>query len=281
MALRFVYLALLKDETAVLAQRAGFGSSSSGGRRVGGAGTTGASSTTHSSSSATSSTSTQQHQQQQPQTTGPFSYFGQRRIKFLTSVDPVRVAAVVADLDPASTIVISLALQGNEETILATQTLQTWLLQSLGGAGHMTTTSIAMTKRQEIILSKHMMLVMRNDQLAAATHVPEASVFVLPEHSRCEAFTSFSAATLLVSVCLLVSEWLMCALLPYLSPLSYLCGCFCKYVWVSILHSVDRWTLAFFLLFNHTTYDSPCPLCSDGPLSNNFWRVAMTWTVIL
>jgi hypothetical protein len=204
MALRFVYLALLKDETAVLAQRAGFGSTT-GGRRVGGAGTTGASSMTPSSSSAATSTPTQQHQQ--PQTTAPFSYFGQRRIKFLTSVDPVRAAAVVADLDPASTIIISLALQGNEETTLATQTLRTWLLHSLGGAGSTIATSSAVTKRQEIILSKHMMLVTGNDHLAAATHVPASSVFVLPEHSRCEAFTSFTAATLLVSFCLSLSNF--------------------------------------------------------------------------
>ncbi len=37
----------------------------------------------------------------------------QRRIKFVTSVDPVRAAAVVADLDPASTMILSIALRGN------------------------------------------------------------------------------------------------------------------------------------------------------------------------
>lgn len=260
MALRFVYLALLKDETAVLAQRAGFGSSS-GGRRVGGAGTTGSSSTTLSSSSATTSATTQQQQQQHPQTTAPFSYFGQRRIKFLTSVDPIRAAAVVADLDPASTIVISLALQGNEETILATQTLKTWLLQSLGGAGNMTTTSSAITKRQEIVLSKHMMLVTGNDHLAAATHVPESSVFVLPEHSRCEAFTSFTAATLLVSF---VRHFLIarvCARLLDLLQLSYFVHAFCcanLSGTQSSIRSIDRlliWHNHFFfgLTTPHTT----------------------------
>jgi glucose-6-phosphate isomerase len=144
MALRFVYLALLKDESATIAQRAGL------------------------------------VDQRGRQT------YGQRRIKFLTSVDPIRAAAVVADLDPASTIVISIALKGDEETFMATRTMKTWLLQSLGSG-----------RRPELVLSKHMMLITGNERIAAANK-PE-SVFVVPEHSRCEAFTTFSAATLLVS----------------------------------------------------------------------------------
>jgi Phosphoglucose isomerase len=245
MALRFVYLALLKDETSVLAQRAGFGSTS-GGRRVGGAGTTGASSTTPSSASSTAISTPTQQQLQQPQTTAPLSYSGQRRIKFLTSVDPVRAAAVVADLDPASTLIISFALQGNEETTLATQTLKTWLLHGLGGTGSAIATSSAIAKRQEIVLSKHMMLVTGNDHLAAATHVPASSVFVLPEHSRCEAFTSFTAATLLVSFCYSPSN---SRRVCFRLPVVLLCGCFllCNNVRVAILHSVDRSTLDFFL----------------------------------
>ena len=149
MALRFVYLALLKDETASMGSRAGLGDASSR-RRAGVQGC------------------------------------GYRRIKFLTTVDPVRQAAVVADLDPACTIVISLALSGNEETDMATRTMRSWLLKSLGNG-----------RRQEVVLSKHMMFVTSNERIAAAKK-PE-SVFLLPNHSRCEAFTSFTAATLLVS----------------------------------------------------------------------------------
>ncbi|KAL3895697.1 MAG: hypothetical protein SGARI_007373, partial [Bacillariaceae sp.] len=105
MALRFVYLALCKDELATM------------GRRVG---------------MARRNSNTQQQQQ--------------RRIKFLTSVDPVRAAACVADSDPASTLVISVALAGEEETAMATKTLKNWLLTNLGGHG----------RKPEIILSKHM-----------------------------------------------------------------------------------------------------------------------------
>jgi glucose-6-phosphate isomerase len=139
MALRFVYLALCKDQAANLGRRSGIA--------------------------------------------------GQRRIKFLTSVDPIRSAAVVADLDPASTLVIDIALSGNEETsIIATRTMKNWLLQALGHGGG---------RRHEAVLSKHMMFVTGNER-AAAAHKKE-SVFLIPEHSRSEPFCTFTAATLLVS----------------------------------------------------------------------------------
>ena len=80
-------------------------------------------------------------------------------------------------------MVISFALQGKEETGLATQTMKTWLLQQLS------------SKKPEAVLSKHMLLVTANEQIATK---PE-SIFVLPQHSQCEAFVNFSAATLLVS----------------------------------------------------------------------------------
>ncbi len=140
MALRFVYLALCKDEAATI------------GRRVG------------------------------------MDARGQRRIKFLTTVDPVRAAAVVADSDPSSTLVITVAMMGQEETesaMLATRTLQTWLLTNLGGHG----------RRPDVVLSKHCMLVTSNDALAAK-HKAE-SVYLVPEHSRCEPFTTFTAASIL------------------------------------------------------------------------------------
>lgn len=140
MALRFVYLALCKDEDATRGRR--YGIDGRGG-------------------------------------SGP-----QRRIKFLTSVDPVRAAAVVADSDPSSTIVISIALTGEEETTMATQTLKTWLLTNLGNG-----------RRSETILSKHTMLITGNEEVA--TKSKAGSVFLIPSHSRCEAFSTFTAATLL------------------------------------------------------------------------------------
>jgi hypothetical protein len=196
MALRFVYLALLKDESATIAQRAGL------------------------------------VDQRGRQT------YGQRRIKFLTSVDPIRAAAVVADLDPASTIVISIALKGDEETFTATRTMKTWLLQSLGSG-----------RRPELVLSKHMMLITGNERIAAANK-PE-SVFVVPEHSRCEAFTTFTAATLLVSN----SPWQ--------------CWSFGFY-FAGYLHLILLIT-SFSFLF------SRCRLSLVGQLWNNSCRERMKW----
>lgn len=140
MALRFVYLALCKDEAATI------------GRRVG------------------------------------MDARGQRRIKFLTTVDPVRAAAVVADSDPSSTLVVTVAMMGQEETeaaMLATGTLKTWLLANLGGHG----------RSPDAVLSKHCMLVTTNDALAAE-YKPE-SVYLIPEHSRSEPYTTFTAASIL------------------------------------------------------------------------------------
>ncbi|KAG7359778.1 glucose-6-phosphate isomerase [Nitzschia inconspicua] len=139
MALRFVYLALCKDQVATIGRRVGMDRT-------------------------------------------------QRRIKFLTSVDPVRAAACVADSNPASTVVISLALVAADEedtNNMATQTLQNWLLTNLGGHG----------RRTENILSKHMLFVTANEDVAAK-HKPE-STFLLPTHSRREPFTTFTAAGLL------------------------------------------------------------------------------------
>jgi len=110
-----------------------------------------------------------------------------RRMRFLTSVDPLAAASVVADLDPASTMVISIALKGTEETSAATRTLKNWLLQ---GIGH--------SRRPDIVFTKHMLLVTGSDRAAAANKAE--TVFLIPDHSRCEPFTTFTAATLLVSL---------------------------------------------------------------------------------
>lgn len=108
-----------------------------------------------------------------------------RRIRFLTSIDPLAASQVIHDLDPATTLVISWALNGNEETGLATKLLKSWLLQELGN-----------NRRSDVVLSKHMLLVTGNDHVASVINKPE-SVFLVPEHTRCEAFTSTTAATLL------------------------------------------------------------------------------------
>jgi glucose-6-phosphate isomerase len=152
-ALQFVDQALRHDERAVLASRAGL----------------------------VEGTTTRLRRIATNQPTSPRG----RRIRFLTNVDPISASHVVEDLDPGTTLVISWALHGNEETGLATKLLKSWLLQELGTS-----------RRPDVVLSKHMLLVTGNDHVASIINKPE-SVHLIPEHTRCEAFTSFSAATLL------------------------------------------------------------------------------------
>jgi glucose-6-phosphate isomerase len=127
----------------------------------------------------------------------------QRRIKFLTTCDPVRAAAVVADSDPGATLVVTLAMSSSsttttlasnqynmpldgDEVSVASRTLQTWLLSHLGQDGR---------RSEDSVLKKHMMWVTSND-VVASQHKPEC-VFVIPSHSRTEPFSSFTAASLL------------------------------------------------------------------------------------
>ncbi|GAX23802.1 hypothetical protein FisN_12Hu384 [Fistulifera solaris] len=154
-ALQFIYSALIRDERACVFRRVGLSDSSTTAERI------------------------------RRNLAGVTAGGGARQMHFLTRVDPVTAAAVVADLDPASTLVISIALNGNEETGLATKTLKTWLLNALAKSG-----------RPDHILSKHMMLVTGNDDIANVINKPE-SVHIIPQHSRCEAFSSTSAACLL------------------------------------------------------------------------------------
>jgi glucose-6-phosphate isomerase len=107
-----------------------------------------------------------------------------RRMRFLSSLDPLAAASAVADLDPTSTMVISIALKGKEETAGATRTLKSWLLQGNGPS-----------RRPEIIFTKHMLLVTGSERVAALNK-PE-TVFLIPDHSRCEPFTTFTSAGLL------------------------------------------------------------------------------------
>ena len=152
MALRFVYLALCKDEQATMGRRAGMTTDA---RRMQAAAAT---------------------------TAGR-----QRRIKFVTSMDPVRVAGVVADSDAATTMVVTIALTGKEETTMtATGLLQSWLFEKLG---------VTHGRRPaDQILSKHMVFITGNERLGMQRK-PE-TIFVLPEHSRSEPFSSFTAASL-------------------------------------------------------------------------------------
>jgi glucose-6-phosphate isomerase len=108
-----------------------------------------------------------------------------RRLILLRSTDPTAAAQAVADLDPGTTLVLSIAQKGNEEMGIATKTLKSWLLHHL-----------AHTRKPDVVLAKHMMLVTANDLIASVINKPE-SVHLIPEIGRCEAFSSFTAATLL------------------------------------------------------------------------------------
>ncbi|CAB9525391.1 Glucose-6-phosphate isomerase, cytosolic [Seminavis robusta] len=172
-ALQFVQAALLQDETAIMASRFGLDNSSSAmaaatkdwsGRLL-----------QVRRSAGTTSTTNTPHANVRPRC---------NKWVLLTVGSPLARNRLLAELDAASTMVISFALQGNEETGLATATLKSWLLQQLA------------PKKVDSVLSKHMLLITGNDQIATTINKPE-SVFLIPEHSRCEAFTSFSAATLL------------------------------------------------------------------------------------
>jgi hypothetical protein len=119
-----------------------------------------------------------------------------RQIKFLSSIDPVAVASVLSALDPRSTLVVSVALSGDEETGLATKLAKAWLLQSLSSASHPHLHRGGRTST-DYVLKHHMVLVTGNDRIASVINKPE-SVYVVPEHCRCEPFASLTAAMLLV-----------------------------------------------------------------------------------
>lgn len=195
-ALQFVYQALQKDERA------------DGARRYGMAGGTTpnelASSLSHAASqrlrlltgtagvggsAGAGGGSTGPSQPHPPSSAASGTHAG-RRLRFLTSLDPNAAAALTAELDPAATLVVSVALEGNEETGLVTSTLKNWLIKSMGGS------SGGGNRKTDWILAKHMILITGNERVANVINKPE-SVYLIPEHSRCEAFTSFSVATLL------------------------------------------------------------------------------------
>ena len=111
---------------------------------------------------------------------------GKRRMRFVTSVDPIRVASVVSDLDPATTLVVTIAMTGKEDILIATGLLQSWLFKSLG--------VLEGRRPADQILSKHMVFISANESLAMGRR-PE-TIFVIPGHSRCEPLVNFTSAAL-------------------------------------------------------------------------------------
>ena len=110
---------------------------------------------------------------------------GHRRLRLVSSVDSLATAKAIEDLDPASTLVISLAMTGHEETGLASRLLKNWLQKSLSGSA----------RKTDLIFSKHMMLVTGNDRIYQGSN--QESVFSIPSFCRSEPFCTLSTLTLL------------------------------------------------------------------------------------
>lgn len=106
-----------------------------------------------------------------------------RRMRFVSCADPTLVQQAVDDLNPSTTIIISVALRENEDTEFATRYMYSWLSRDLKGY------------KREHITSHHMFLVTGDELLK---QVKPESTFLIPDHSRCEAFGTFTAAALLV-----------------------------------------------------------------------------------
>eukprot|EP01082_Thalassiosira_pseudonana_P006038 g5437.t1 g5437 contig2:539861-540940(+) len=105
-----------------------------------------------------------------------------RKLRVLTSVDPSAMNEALCDLSPATTMVITLSLEDKEEeckqlTLLA----RSWLLR-MG------------VDDTDSVVQKHMYLVTAKDKLKKSS---SKNTFLIPKHSRCEAFSSLSAAGLL------------------------------------------------------------------------------------
>ena len=106
-------------------------------------------------------------------------------MRFVTSVDPEDAAEAVSDLRPSSTLVISVNLRADDDTRTMTKTVRDWLLRDRE----------LRSQRPEQVYAKHVLTVTADDRTARS--LKAESVFLLPEHSRCEAFTSLTSAVLL------------------------------------------------------------------------------------
>jgi hypothetical protein len=117
---------------------------------------------------------------------------------------------ILADLHPATTIVVTIDANdedddgGGDEFRRMTEAANEWLLAGLmpdrrgkdcngGGAAN----DGAVKDATERALSKHLYAVTGNEERHRRSSPDNA--FLLPRHSRCEAFATFSAAGLLVS----------------------------------------------------------------------------------
>lgn len=106
-----------------------------------------------------------------------------RKLRFLNSMDPSAFTDVTSDLSPRTTCVISLDIdeEYEEECQHMTMAVRNWLV-----ADH--------TSEAANIVKKQMYLVSTKERIKNTT---PRNTFIIPNHSSCEAFVTFSAAGLL------------------------------------------------------------------------------------
>ncbi|KAL3766443.1 hypothetical protein ACHAWU_007478 [Discostella pseudostelligera] len=127
----------------------------------------------------------------------------QRKLKILSSSESSALHAALSDLDPATTIVITLNIHPDweEECNELTSIVKTWLFSVLATSSS-SSREEEDVRRREHILRHHLYTVTGRDLLphsSSSSKSLDQNVFVLPKHSRCEAFSTFSAAGILVS----------------------------------------------------------------------------------
>ena len=131
----------------------------------------------------------------------------QRKLKILTSSDPSAVHKALCDLEPATTLVITINIDPDyeEECWEITSIVKTWLYSGMASLSLASSTSSPSDdeKRKGHILRHHMYSVIAPHSSSSSSPPSSSSdhmnMFVLPRHSRCEAFSMFSSAGLLVS----------------------------------------------------------------------------------
>ena len=118
------------------------------------------------------------------------SSYRKRILKILTSTDDPTIRETLSQFSPANTLVISLDLEPayEKDCKAITSIIRDWLVSDL-----MDTSNENRTK--EAIVKKHMYIVTVNETLKKLNN---ANAFLLPRHSRCEQFSTFSAAGILV-----------------------------------------------------------------------------------
>lgn len=113
----------------------------------------------------------------------------ERSMRFLTSFDPISIASTLSDMNPEQTIVVTIAVGGDESDVLhlVEHTIKPWLLSGLK----------SYAKRPESIWSKHIYLITGSDSLFHSQQVTKYDrTFLIPSFARCEAFTTMTAAGL-------------------------------------------------------------------------------------